>query len=490
MDQFDIQTLRQTLERASRLFQTPAISLTVIQNGQTIFSEGFGTRTLGRPEPVDGDTSYAIASMSKSTVSMSLAMLHEQNLFRWEDKVTRFLPDFRLYDNFASQEITVIDLLKHNCGLNSESAGTLWYGSDYSREEVIQRLRYLRPVSGFRSAYAYQNVCFLVAGMIIEKISGISWDDFVAENIFKPLEMERSFANLTALQRAGIENIATPHTQIDGKLTAIPYRNHDNVGPAASAHSTTNDLSRYLQLFLEEGAAQGKQLLKPESVAFLQRLHTVYAPTLEKDLLHPRLKSNFTGYGLGWHIQDYQGHKRVGHSGGVDGMRGRMDLFPDDQCAVAVLTNSEDRRAGQSVLYTVYDMLLRLDPVDWVEIWQNDPEKNTAPFSPQQLPGTHASLLLQHYEGIYRDSAYGEIVLSLENEGLVLRFSHTPAFTADLEHWHYDTFRLCWRDPYIPKGLITFSLDSSGAVASFHLDQPRLLDVDFDELDQQIRKIA
>lgn len=479
---------REIIQKASIKFQTPAISVAVIEDGEISFSEGFGSRTFGKNEEVTADTSYAIASMSKSTVSTSLAMLQEQKLFGWDDKVTKFLPDFRMADLFAGQEMTVLDLLIHHCGLNSESAGTLWYGSDYSREEVVRRVRYLRPVTSFRSTYAYQNVCYLIAGLIIEKICGMSWDDFVCKYIFSPLEMERSFPNLKALQLSGMDNVATPHTQLNGKLSVIPYRNHDNVGPAASVHSTAADLAHYLQMFLNHGIYREKVILKPESVENLHSMHIVVPPTPAKDLIHPRLFTDFSGYGLGWFIQDYQGKKRVGHSGGVDGMRGRMEIFPALNRGIVILTNSEDRRAYQSILYSAFDMFLESEPIDWINVWENDPEMKQTLTEPERIPNTSPSLPDAAYTGVYEDSAYGEIIVRKEAHGLILQFSHTPAFTANLEHWHFDTFRLIWHDPYIPRGLVTFSLNCEGKVESMHIDQPRLLDVDFTELDVAIRK--
>lgn len=181
--------------------------------------------------------------------------------------------------------------------------------------------------------------------------------------------------------------------------------------------------------------------------------------------------------------------KSVGHSGGVDGMRGRMEMLPEINSGVVVLTNSEDRRTYYSTLYTALDMLAGFEPVDWVEAWKKDPESNKQLSEPDKIPNTNPSLALNQYTGIYQDSAYGELSVKQENSNLVLRFSHTPAFTADLEHWHYDTFRITWRDPYIPKGLVTFLIGSNGKVNALHLDQPRLLDVDFSELDDAIRKI-
>ena len=490
MNTFNADRLKEIILRAMQIFSTPAVSVTVIKNGEIVFSEGFGTRTLGKDEPVDDQTSYAIASMSKSTVSASLAMLHEQKAFDWEDPVSKYLPEFRLYDDFASKEIRVLDLLIHNCGLRSESAGTLWYGSDYSREEIIRRLRFLRPVSSFRSKQAYQNVCFLAAGLVIQAITGQTWDDFVAQNLFIPLNMTRTFPNIASLQSSGIGNIATPHAMIDGKLSIIPYRDHDNVGPAASVHSTARDLSQYLLMFLNHGSFENRKILSPESIDFLHEPHMLYNQSREETMIHPRMRATFPTFGLGWRVQDYCGMKSVGHSGGVDGMRGRMEMLPEINSAVVVLSNSEDRRTYYSTLYTALDMLAGFEPIDWIEAWKNDTEFHKQLPVPEKIPNTSPSLTLDQYAGIYQDSAYGELSVKQENCRLVLRFSHTPAFTADLEHWHYDTFKIIWRDPYIPKGLVTFLLGSDGKVNAFHLDQPRLLDVDFSELDDAIRKIS
>ncbi len=296
MKKFDTTLFTATIRRALETFATPAASVAIIRDREIIFSGGFGSCTLDTQEPVDENTAYAIASMSKSTVAASLAMLHEQNAFHWDDPVSEFLPDFRLKDDFASKEIRVIDLLLHRCGLNSESAGTLWYGSDYSREEVLRRLRFLRPVSSFRSAIAYQNVCFLAAGMVIQAISGKSWDDFVSENLFTPLNMTRTFPTLAALRASGIGNIATPHALIDNETVRIPYRNHDNVGPAASVHSTALDLAQYLLMYLNGGTYNDHRLLSAESVAFLHRPHVSYDAGPASTFPHPRLAPHFPAY--------------------------------------------------------------------------------------------------------------------------------------------------------------------------------------------------
>lgn len=490
MKKTDPSELDAIIRNAIRTFQTPALSIAVIEDGDISYAKGFGLLCNGQAEQADEHTSYAIASISKSTVSTALAMLAEQKLFSWQDKVTKFMPEFRLYDSYAWQEFTVLDLLCHRSGLKSESAGTLWYGSDYSREEVVRRLQFLRPADSFRNRFAYQNVFYLVAGLLIERISGISWDDFVTNQLFQPLGMTRTFATLAARQAAGIGNLASPHAKIDGSLTPVPDRSHDNVGPAASVLSTAVDLAAYLRLFLHQGMAGTRQLLKPESVKFLHTPVIFYDQVKRSSLIPERMTSHFPGYALGWQVQDYGGTVRVGHSGGIDGMRSRIEMLPEKGCGVAILTNSENYRAYTSVMFSVLDRFLGLDPANWVEALTHD-EGEAPDIRPEpQSCETNRIYGLNRLCGIYRDIAYGDLTVNEEDGRLVLRFTHTPAFTADLTQSNGNVFRSVWRDRYIPDGWLVFKTDEAGNGTALHLEQPRLLDVDFNELEEWLPRAA
>lgn len=483
---FDAASFEKTVRRAMDLFDTPAVSVAIVQGEDIIYESGFGTRTQGKTEPVDAHTEYAIASMSKSMTAASLAMMVEQGKLRWDDRVRDILPDFRLYDEFTTREMRVKDLMIHDSGLRSEGAGILWYGSDYSRDEVIRRLRYIRPVTGFRSTYAYQNVCYLIGGAVLEAVSGISWDDFLSRNLFAPLEMNRTFPTLKA--SAGLDNVATPHAPVRGIQQTIPYRNHDNCGPAASVMSNAHNLADYLSMLLNRGSFHGKQILAPESV---RTLHTPYVfdPEEMGKTLHQRMDPRFPGYGFGWHIQEYAGRRLIYHSGGVDGMRCRMNLFPEDNFAIVILTNCENRNTYNALLNTGFDLMLGLDPIDWVKLFaERTPEAEE--MIPSQIPGTAPQFDAEALCGIYRDSAYGDISVNMEEKTPTLRFTHSPAFTADLSHYHYDTWKLNWRDAYIPEGLVTFEPGNDGKIRSIRFDQPSLLDVHFDELDEHILRIG
>lgn len=482
-----ISNLDSIVENCIWQYDVPGLSLAIIKDGEIIFSQGYGTRTLHQVEAVDGQTLFAIASMSKSTVALSLAMLAEEDKIKWDDRVTNYLPGFQLYDAFASCEMTLRDLMIHNSGLPEVAGGTIWYGSDYSREEVIARLRYLKPNHSFRSHFAYQNIFYLVGGQVIQAVTGRSWDDFVQERIFDPLRMNRSNTKLSRL--AGLSNVASPHRLVNGEVKVIPYRNHDNVGPAASINSSAEDLGRYLLFFLSGGECEGQLLLKPESIKTLLTPN-ISIPIPETPEILNRLAPHFYAYGLGWFMQDYCGKKMVFHSGGVDGMRGRMTMLPEEKLGVVVLTNQEERDTYLAITLTILDAFLEQFPFNWTDkmlrVRNENLEKEKAAqkrIEDGLIFGTKLSLPILDYVGVYRDRMIGDLEIACEGDHLVLRFCHTPAFTADLKHWHYDTFRLAWRDPEIPDGFITFSLNAQGKVSRFEFDQPALLDVDFKEVD-------
>lgn len=488
MNSFNPSLFSEKANLASHLFQTPSISAAVIYNDEIIFEDGFGTIAADSDQKSNENTSYAIASMTKSMTAACLSMLAEQNIFHWEDPVRKFLPYFDLYDTFAAREMQVRDLLIHNSGLKEVSGGTLWYGSDLSREEVIRRLRFIHPASSFRSTYAYQNVCYLAAGLVLEAVSGERWEDFLTDHLFTPLAMNRTMPTLSRLKASNMGNIATPYFMLNGKLTATPYRSHDNCGPAASVHSTAHDLANYLRLFLNNGSFEGRQILKPETVREIRKPRVVDGISVKR--AHPRLEQRFPCYGYGWRIRDYGGKLEISHTGGVDGNRCYMAYFPEEKFGAVVLTDSEDRRAYLSLMLTIFDMMTGLEPVDWLSVLENEPNDCSSKTLPEQIKGTVPSLSMDDCAGAYRDAAYGDILVENCKNKLVLSFTRTSAFTADLIHYHYNTWQLCWRDPYIPHGLVTFIPGCDGLAAFIHFDQPNLLDVDFSELEMNIPKVC
>lgn len=471
-------------EKVCNDFNIPGLAVAIIKDDRVVMASGYGVRELGGDQPVTAESLFGIASISKSFTAMALAMLVDEGRLRWDDPVTAHIPAFQLYDACATREFTVLDLLVHRSGLPPVSGGTVWYGSDYSRDDVIRRMRHLRPVSSFRSQYAYQNITYLVAGQLIPALTDQTWDEFVAARIFTPLEMHASNTSITAF---GAEsNVFQPHVEVDGRLQVVALRNHDNVGPAASINTSVRELTAYVRLLLNGGQYQGQQLYSADIARDLWTPHTLIPLSDEyPEELSAYLPQFYQAYALGWRIQDYRGQRMVAHSGGVDGLRSLVTMLPEENLGVIVFANAEVPAPWvmTHLILDLYQDETDTDRYDAARIWWAEEQEKRNPNSDiTPVPNTAPSLGFEAYAGRYHSDLYGDIEVAQENAKLKLMFPHTKSFSAELTHWHYDTFRIVWRDPVIPDGLLTFVLDAQGNVAEMRLDQPNLLDVDFSEL--------
>lgn len=472
---------------AIREWDSPGLAVAVVKDGKVVLARGYGTRKVGSSALVDEHTLFAIGSISKSFTAMGLGLLVDEGKISWDDPVTQYLPYFQLYDPYVTREITIRDLLIHRSGLPEFCGGILWYGADYSREEALKRLRYIKPATSFRSTFAYQSVTYMAAGEIIRAVSGKSWDDFTRDRIFTPLGMKASSSLYRDLKKA--KNLAMPHIRVDGKTVAIGYRDSDSLGPAGSIVSSVHDMARYMQLLLADGAPDGKRLYS-EKVA--RELFTPQMLVPNRPSSAPEFKpldAMFRAYGLGWFLNDFRGRKLVSHTGGMDGMAAVVMLVPEEKLGITVLAH-EESGIFSAIALRMLDAYLGAPQTDWAGIIlkyraQGEQKAKAAEEAlvAARIQGTKPSLELGSYAGGYRDRMYGDLSIVQEGSGLVLKFSHSPAFTADLKHWQYDTFRIHWRDPMnFPKGFLTFSLDSKGKIKGFEFDQPKLLDVNFAEM--------
>ena len=486
--------MQKTIEKIEKIigdvqsrFQIPSIAVSLVDKNQIHYMKGFGTLSINQSIPVNEHTIFALASISKSTVSASLAMLAEEERLKWSDPVKNYLPDFSLYDPFVDREIQIKDLLVHNCGLPPVSGGTIWYGSKLNRKEVTHRLRYLKPATSFRSSYAYQNICYLVAGEVIEAITGSTWDNFIEERIFNPLGMNRTTTKLSELNR--LKNFACPHMWFNGKVKEISYRNHENVGAGAAVNSSIHDWSKYVQMFLNNGIYHGNTILAPRRIEELWSAQTC----IPIDSVPQELKKTtpkFNAYGMGWFLRDYAGQKIISHSGGVDGMRTQMCILPETGMGFLVFTNLEPGFGLSALFYSLLDILTGDELVDWVSIFEKSQqeffEKQSQSLSERDRNrrlNTKLSVPIENCCGEYFDPKVGTITVRMNQDKLRLDFEESNCFHADLSHWHHDTFEIQWDDAYIPKGLLTFKLDKNGVPEQIEMEQPNLLDVDFSELE-------
>jgi len=459
--------LEAIVQRIFNTWSPPGLAVAVVRNDSLLWARGYGVRHIGRPERVDEHTLFAVGSTSKAFTAAALAMLVEEGKLRWDDKATDRLPGFQLFDPAVTRELSVRDLLTHRVGL--VRGDRLWHGTEYTREEVLHRVRFLEPSWPFRYTFGYQNLAYLAAGEIIPRLTGVSWDDFVTERILRPLGMTRS--TTTVRELPGRDNVAQPHVWREGGYEVIPYRNIDNIAPAGSINSSVEEMSRWLRLHLSQGAFQGRRLLLEGSI---QEMHTPWMilPT-EGGLADSYEVDHFLFYGLGWFLQDFRGHKVVQHGGGIDGMTTFLAMVPDRSLGVVAVTNGGGLPV-YGVVWDLLDALLGLPAKGVAETFlgQNREQMARAEERREELEaarvqGTSPSLALAAYAGEYRNPMYG--TLTVEEAGGRLSVAWA-GFHGDLAHWHFDTFRLAWMDPTYGPTFALFRLDAGGRVEAVSVE--------------------
>ena len=483
------------VQRAMRTFEVPGLALAIVKNDTVVVANGYGVRRLGEPAPVDARTLFGIASNTKAFTATALGLLVEEKKIEWDAPVVRYLPAFAMWDPYVTRELTVRDLLVHRSGLGLGAGDLLWWpSSTYDRPQIAARLRYVRPATSFRSAYAYDNVLYLVAGELIAAVSGQSWEDFVSSRILAKVGMTGTNVRHSAAAAGG--NVAATHAAIDGRVRPIAPFDSDNTNPAGGINTSAEDIAKWLRVQLSGGRlADGSRLFSADTARQLTTLVTPM-PLADPPPELPPLKTNFRGYALGFEVRDYRGHKIVLHSGGLPGYVSRVAMIPDVNVGVAVLTNQESGEAYDSIAYHVLDHYLGAPAFDWIDGYAKVRVRNAARVAEAERKGAAArdaaarpSLPLERYAGTYRDAWYGDVVIFLESGKLSMKFSHTPALAGELEPFQHDTFIVRWRDRELrADAYVTFALNPDGSIdqAKMHAVSPAT-DFSFDFQDLLLR---
>jgi CubicO group peptidase (beta-lactamase class C family) len=467
--------LDQWVQRAMRTFEVPGIALAIVKDDAVVIAKGYGVRKLGDPAPVDARTLFGIASNTKAFTATALGLLVEEKKIEWDAPVIRYLPAFAMWDPYVTRELTVRDLLVHRSGLGLGAGDLLWWPpSTYDRKEIARRLRFIPPATSFRSAYAYDNVLYLVASEVIETVSGQTWEDFVSSRILAKVGMTGT--NVRHSSAAG-GNVAVTHARIEGKVRPIAPFDSDNTNPAGGINSSAGDMAKWLRVQLSGGVlANGSRLFSAATARELTSIVTPI-PTGEPPPELPPARANFNGYALGFGIRDYRGYKLVAHTGGLPGYVSRLAMIPAMNVGVVVLTNQESGEAFESIAFHVLDHYLGAPAFDWIDAYQRLRSRNDAASTAavrsagaSRDAGSKPSLPPAKYAGTYRDGWYGDIEISARGGKLAIRFTRTPSLTGDLEHWQHDTFVARWKDRELrADAYVTFALNPDGSI-----DQARM----------------
>ncbi|MFC4527524.1 serine hydrolase [Dyella halodurans] len=484
------------VDSARKQFDVPGIAVAIVKDGQVVLEQGFGVRELGKPEAVDARTLFAIASNTKAFTAAALQMLAEEGKLNMDDRVIDHLPWFQMSDPYVTREMRVRDLLAHRSGLGLGAGDLLyWPSTSYSTREVVERLRHVPLATSFRSTYAYDNILFAVATLVIEQASGQRYADFIRERIFKPVGMDEALIDMTYL-KPGM-NVAMGHAKFNfTELKPVPPMAWTNNPGAGGIYASVHDLAKWMNVQLAGGMLPNGQRLFSEDSQ--KQMWSMLTPMKISQPPVPELnesRPNFAGYGEGWFLSDYRGQRLVWHTGGWPGMVSRVTLVPELKLGVVVLTNQESAAAFNAVTYRVLDAYLGKDKKDWVAAYAASVKKSegNADDSWKQHqaardPGSKPSLPLANYAGTYRDPWYGDIVVSKEGGKLRLRFSRTAQLVGTMEPWQHDTFIVRWDDRSLnADAFVSYTLDADGKVREVRM-QPvsPLTDFSFDFQDLRL----
>ncbi|MDH4044030.1 MAG: serine hydrolase [Gemmatimonadota bacterium] len=470
----DLRALDTYIAQARADWRVPGLAVAIVKDGRIVFEKGYGVRHRFDGGTVDAHTLFAIASNTKAFTSAAIALLVEEGKLDWDTRVVEILPWFQVADPYVTREMRVRDLLSHRSGFGTYSGDLLWYGTSYSAEEVVRRLRYLEPALGFREGYRYSNLMFITAGEVIAAASGMRWDAFVRTRILAPLAMTETVTSVAQL--AGVTNVATPHGEKADTIRPFPWESWDAMGSAGAIISNVHDMAQWLMLQLGRGEANGVRLFSDTQSRTMWTPHIMSPVSSGTAARWP--STHFIGYGLGWSLRDYLGHEIVMHGGAYDGMYSQVLLVPEERLGLVILTNA--MTSVQSALaWRIVDAYLGAPARDWSRGYLDrvgpSPEaERWAAWRDARASGTTPSLALEAYAGTFGGPLYGNVTVALEDGKLVLRLLPAADLVGDLTHWHRDVFRVHWRRefPWFGDGLVQFVLNAEGDVDQVKIDVP------------------
>ncbi|MBF2708377.1 serine hydrolase [Flavobacterium soyangense] len=482
------------VENTLKNFNVPGIAVAIVKDGKVVHAKGYGVKSILTKEKVDANTLFGIASNSKAFTTAALAMLVDEKKLNWDDKVTQYLPEFKMYNEYVTNEFTIRDLLTHRSGLGLGAGDLMIWpdGSDFKATDIIHNLQYLKPVSAFRTKYDYDNLLYIVAGEVIEKVSGKTWCDFIEERIMRPLEMNNSAASYSRLKDT--TNIIAPHVPTDGKLKIISrYKNH-TFDAAAGIYSSANDLSKWMILQLQNGKygpEKQNQLFSKKEQDEMWSLQTIIPANTRAPY-----NTHFSGYGLGWFLSDIKGYKQVTHTGGLEGIVTQTTLFPELNLGIVVLTNQQSGAAFTAITNTIKDTYLNIPYTDYVQLYSKR-EKDNISKSDKTTEEVWAVVAKNQkdkvkidgkkYTGFYVDNWFGQIELSEKKGKLFFKSIRSPKLTGEVFFYKDNTFVVKWNNrSFNADAFLFFEIDETGkldAIKMKPISELTDFSYDFQDLD-------
>ncbi|MBA4317220.1 MAG: serine hydrolase [Flavobacterium sp.] len=491
--------LDKLVESTLKNFDVPGISVAIVKDGKVIHAKGYGVKSILTNEKVDANTLFGIASNSKAFTSAALAMLVDEGKVKWDDKVIKHLPNFKMYNEYVTNEFTIRDLLTHRSGLGLGAGDLMFWpgGTDFTPKDVVENLQYLKPVSAFRTKYDYDNLLYIVAGEIIQKVSGKSWCDFIEERMMKPLEMNNSAASFVRLKDT--TNVIAPHVPTDGKLKVISRYQDHIFDAAAGIYSSVNDLSKWMIMQLQNGkygSEKQNSMFSEKEQNEMWQLQTIIPSNARAPY-----NTHFSGYGLGWFLSDVKGYKQVSHTGGLEGIVTQVTLFPELNLGIVVLTNQQSGAAFSAITNTIKDSYLGIPYTDYVELYSKR-EKDNVSKSDKETVEVWATVAknkkenlkidLKKYTGTFKDDWFGAILISEKKGKLLFKSIRSPKLIGEIFFYKDNTLVVKWNTrSFNADAFLSFELDKNGNMNVLKMKPiSELTDFSYDFQDLNFIKVA
>ncbi len=456
------------INRALERWQIPGAAVLIVKDGNIVTAKGYGVKEKGKDDKVDTNTLFLIGSNTKAFTSTALALLENEGKCKLDDKVVKYLDGFKMKDPWVTGHINLFDIVSHRMGLQTFQGDFMYWTSDLTSDEVIEKFGEITPVFEFRTKYGYTNAGYAIAGKIIEKISGKSWDEFIKEKIFIPLDMKRSTALST--DYAVADNIAIPHTFVNDNMAPIKFQSIDNLAPCGSIASSVNDMQGWIIAQLDSGRYNGENII-PYSVINRTR----QPQTIVRRNRHPFNKTHFTLYGMGWSLEDYEGCEIVSHTGGVNGFVTSVTLIPEEQLGIVVLTNTDQNAFFQSMKWEIIDAYLGLPYRDYdsymykrVSGQKADHDAAIAALKDSANMNIKPEFDFAGLAGKYENEVYGYALLTPKENFVELKLQHHSRQSGRLEYIGNNRFLCTYADPSYGIKVFPFEIEN-GKVKAFNL---------------------
>ena len=491
--QVEEKKLDDLIQNTLKTFDVPGMSVGIIKDGKLIYSKGFGVRSLISKQPMDDTTLVGIASNSKGFTCTALAILADEGKLNWDDKVSKYIPEFQMYDPYVSQNVTVKDLVTHRAGLGLGQGDLMFFpeGGSMSINDIVHNVRYLKPENPFRTTLDYNNVMFIVAGEVIHRVSGLTWAEFIEQKIMKPVGMTSSFGSYNRAK--SVSNKIDAHAPVDGKAIAVPHDWNETANAAGGIMSNIKDMTTWAECLMNNFTTKdGKKLVSDKNVQQLWSLQIPSGVAMKNPY-----DTSFYGYGLGWFLSDVKGHKQVQHTGGLIGTVTQFTLIPDMKLGIVVLTNQQSGAAFNTITNTVKDSYLGIEDRNWLKTYGDRMKKMEEAFDKQKKDAFAKSEAFkkdknlqpkaEQFVGTYNDTWFGDVTIAKEGNSYRINCKNSPRLKGELLPFSNNTFIIKWDDrSYDADAFLILNYDENGKAESAKMKA--ISDItdfsfDFDDLD-------